>query len=407
MRDALAAVVGSCSRAAASGWLLIQQAVAATVAWVLASYVIDHREPFFAPMAALVALNAPLGERGGNAVRLAQGVLIGIVAGEIGLGILGTSSASLFLATLVAIAASRALGGTPLVLAQAGSAAILTIATGDSDVGPGRLIDALIGGGIALLFSQVLFTPEPTRLLRRSESRVLLVIADGFDLAATAIERDDRELAAQAIDSLREVSPRLVELGRTRRAGPLMARRSAVWRTQMAPVVEESEKAGQLDLLGGSALMVVRYATAATGGERLILAPAIRELADDVRDLAEDPGDRAVRQRVVDRLLERARRLRSERDVREAAPDSTLTATVFAMNATAADVMVFAGVDPDDAAAAILRIGESLPSVSTPAAAVGAPFDRARRLWEGITSAGAKAVGAPSRWIRRRRWRAH
>ena len=56
-------------------WPLAQQAVAATLAWMIAAHVVDHRQPFFAPIAAVIALNAPLGERGGNALRLLEGVV--------------------------------------------------------------------------------------------------------------------------------------------------------------------------------------------------------------------------------------------------------------------------------------------------------------------------------------------
>lgn len=43
--------------------LLLQQTIAATVAWLIANLVSGHNDPFFAPLAAVVALNAPLGER--------------------------------------------------------------------------------------------------------------------------------------------------------------------------------------------------------------------------------------------------------------------------------------------------------------------------------------------------------
>ena len=56
---------------------VVQGTAAATAAWVIANYVIDHHEPFFAPIAAVIALNAPLGERGLNAVRLLAGVVVG------------------------------------------------------------------------------------------------------------------------------------------------------------------------------------------------------------------------------------------------------------------------------------------------------------------------------------------
>ena len=61
-------------------WPLVQQSAAAMVAWLIAGRVAGHNDPFFAPVAAVVGLNATLGRRGSNAVRLLAGVLIGEVA---------------------------------------------------------------------------------------------------------------------------------------------------------------------------------------------------------------------------------------------------------------------------------------------------------------------------------------
>jgi uncharacterized membrane protein YgaE (UPF0421/DUF939 family) len=51
-------------RATADVWPILQGTIAATVAWVVAKDVFDHHEPFFAPVAAIIALNATVGERG-------------------------------------------------------------------------------------------------------------------------------------------------------------------------------------------------------------------------------------------------------------------------------------------------------------------------------------------------------
>ena len=385
MRDIRPAVRRAWSRAVdrvrTGGFLLLQQAAAATLAWVLATQVVHHHQPIFAPVAAVVALNAPLGERGGNTLRLLQGVVIGILAGELALGTLGATSGSLFLATLVGMAATRALGGTPIALAQAATAAILTVVAGDDQIGPDRLIDALIGGGVALLFTQVLFTPEPVRLLRRAEARVLSDIASAFDLTTRAIDENDQGLANRAIDSLRDLRDQLAQLGRAKTASKRVARRSAAWRSQRDPVVKENEDAGQLDLLGGSALTVVRNATEAAEDEREVLAPAIRDLAAEVHELAKDPGDRGLRQRAADDVLKTIRRLESNRRVHDAEPDSALAATVAAVRSAAADIMVFAGVDSDEAHRAIQRHDAGV-DVSTPAPTPRTPFKRPRQLWK-------------------------
>lgn len=343
------------SRVRTNAWRLVEQAVAATLAWVIASQVVDHRQPFFAPIAAIVALNAPLGERGGNALRLLQGVIIGIVAGELALDTIHTTFLALLLGALAGMVTARALGGTMLTVSQAAASAILTITIGDAQIGPDRLIDALIGGGVALMFSQILFTPEPVRLLRHAESRALAEIADAFDLTARAIEDNDQRLADEAIDNLRDLRDRLAELERTRNASHRVARHSAAWRGQRDPVVQEAESADQLDLLGASALVLVRNATAVEGDVRDILAAALRELAEHVRTLAQDPGGQAVRQRVASDILKAARRLRSDDRVDDALAFSAVAATMAAMRSTAVDILAFMGADADQAAQAIRR----------------------------------------------------
>jgi uncharacterized membrane protein YgaE (UPF0421/DUF939 family) len=343
------------SRVRTNGWRLVEQAVAATLAWVIASQVVDHRQPFFAPIAAIVALNAPLGERGGNALRLLQGVIIGIVAGELALDTIHTTFLALLLAALAGMVTARALGGTMLTVSQAAGSAILTVTIGDAQVGPDRLIDALIGGGVALMFSQILFTPEPVRLLRYAESRALAEIADAFDLTARAIEDNDQRLADEAIDNLRDLRDRLAELERTRHASHRVARHSAAWRGQRDPLVQEAESADQLDLLGASALVLVRNATIVEGDMRDVLAAALRELAGQVRALAQDPGGQAVRQRVASDILKAARRLRSDDRVDDALAFSAVAATMAALRSTAVDILAFMGADADQAAQAIRR----------------------------------------------------
>jgi uncharacterized membrane protein YgaE (UPF0421/DUF939 family) len=56
-------------------------------------------------------------------------------------------------------------------------------------------VDALIGVGVALVFSQLLFVPEPLRLLRRAEGAVLSTLADGLRLTADALEHMNHHLA--------------------------------------------------------------------------------------------------------------------------------------------------------------------------------------------------------------------
>src|SRR3712207_3531730 len=137
----------------ANSWRLLQGTAAATAAWAVAHQLPNDHAPFFAPIAAFVALNAPLGERGLNALRLLLGVFVGIVAGELTVLALGGGYVALALATFAATGIARALGGTRIIIAQAAIGAILTIAAAEGQAGLNRLGDAFIGAGVALVFS--------------------------------------------------------------------------------------------------------------------------------------------------------------------------------------------------------------------------------------------------------------
>jgi uncharacterized membrane protein YgaE (UPF0421/DUF939 family) len=378
LRPVMRRLAGAGSRAVgrtvADAWLLLQATAAATAAWAIAKYVLDHEQPFFAPIAALIALNTSLGERGLNAVRLLQGVILGIVVGEATLVVLAGGYASLAVAIFAATALARALGGTRIVIAQAAVSAILIIALADTEAGVERLTDALIGAGVALVFSQLLFSPEPVALLRRAEAAVLERIARGLTLTARALERDDDELAEQAIAAIRELPDDVSELRRMRRASSRVARRTLVWRGHSALVVRENENADHLDLLAGSCLLLARFAPSLSSPERRALEASVRGLAAVLAELAHELGDRETRQRAADRALEVANAVPGA----DAPAGSTLALAVAGVRLVATDVMVFAGVNLDDAVEAV-REGILEQRVATPAPVPGRRFSRLRR----------------------------
>jgi uncharacterized membrane protein YgaE (UPF0421/DUF939 family) len=360
-------------------WLLVQGAAAATVAWVLAKDVFGHYQPFFAPIAALVALNASLGERGLNAIRLLLGVVIGIIVSELVLVTLGGGYLSLALAILVATGLARALSPQRIVIAQAGVAAILTVSVSNAEAGIDRLSDALIGAGVALVFSQLLFAPQPLTLLRRIETTVLERMARGLDLTARSLKGEEHTaLAEEAISTLRELPAQVVELRRISRASTRVARRTLVWRSQRAIVVHENENADQLDLLAASCLQLARFAPALSDEDGRALHRAVRGLADVLALLASGLGDRETRQRAADQTLAVANSVAAD----EAPAGSIRAAVVTTIRTVATDVMVFAGVDLDTAVEAV-RGGILEHQVEEPPSAQGGIRGWVKALFRG------------------------
>ncbi|WP_067473667.1 FUSC family protein [Actinomadura hibisca] len=324
-------------------WPLLQSTAAATVAWVVAGGLIDGHDPFFAPIAAVVALNASGGERGTNAVRLLLGVVIGIVVGEAALTVLDGGYRTLAIATGVAMAIAVAAGVERIVIAQAAAGAILTVTTADGRVGTGRLADALIGAGVALVFSQVLFPVRVVALLRRTEAAALAEMVRMLDQTGRALDREGEVPAQEVVRLLGDLSAPLADLGRARANGHRAARRTVLRWGDRGPLLDEDEKIDRLILLGESSLSLVRATTAMSSTERRQLGPVVCEMAAALDALTTGLGDSADRLDAAERALRAAHPF-----VDRAAEDPLTTVAHVAVQMVATDIMLFAALEPDE-----------------------------------------------------------
>src|SRR6185312_8281688 len=154
-------------------WPAVQASVAAAVAWYLAHDVLGHAAPIFAPVSAAVTLGAGRVMRGQRAVQLIGGVSIGIGIG-VAVGAVagaGALALGLGLATMITMCVTITIGGGftgngVMFINQASVSAILVIALQLPGGVSQRLIEALIGGGIAVVISVLLFPAAPLPLLR-------------------------------------------------------------------------------------------------------------------------------------------------------------------------------------------------------------------------------------------------
>src|SRR4051794_11891043 len=80
-----------------------QAAFAAGAAWELAHLIPRHGQPFFAPIAAVIALGAEPGTRGRQALEMIVGVTLGIVFGALLVGAAGAGGWQLVVGVLVAL----------------------------------------------------------------------------------------------------------------------------------------------------------------------------------------------------------------------------------------------------------------------------------------------------------------
>src|SRR5579871_4983082 len=143
-------------------WPTAQAALAAALAWVVAHDGLGHAQPFFAPIAAAISLGTSGIRRGRRIVQMVFGVTLGIAVGEGASAALGSGAPAIGLVVLVTLAAALATGvgvfGEGMMYAnQSAASAILVVSLHRHGTGPERLVDALVGGGVAGVIAVGLF----------------------------------------------------------------------------------------------------------------------------------------------------------------------------------------------------------------------------------------------------------
>jgi uncharacterized membrane protein YgaE (UPF0421/DUF939 family) len=183
---------------------LAQAAAAAGVSWALALQLPDHGQPFFAPIAAVIALGAERGTRGRQAIQMMTGVSVGILLGAGVLAVAGAGAWQIVVGTALALVVTTGAGAPRMVRNQAAASAILIVALHrpGSNLAVQRLEDALIGGAIAILIARFLLPIDPIPIVRDEARNLREQLATALDDAAAALAGTDRERAEKAVERI-------------------------------------------------------------------------------------------------------------------------------------------------------------------------------------------------------------
>jgi uncharacterized membrane protein YgaE (UPF0421/DUF939 family) len=339
-------------------WPVTQTAVATGIAWIIASNVFGHPRPFFAPVATITAMGVMRGQRARRAIELLFGVTVGVGLADVLLHATGRGVVTLMLGVALAMMAAVLLNAGQLMLTEAAvSAAIIaTVAPASPGFPPTRLIDALIGGGVALFFSQLLFPVDPVRLVRRATEGVLDQLAVTLREVADALDRRDLEAAEGAMMRARRTGDAWGRFDQALDVGRETAR-FAPRRRQARKRMTTYEDIGlPLDLTVRDVHVIARGAVRALmigdevpGG----LVGAIRELSCAFREVAGRMGDDERADR-AQQLAEEAARLAT----RAVPAQEQISVNVLAgyTQATATDLLRTLGQEREDAHEAVGRV---------------------------------------------------
>lgn len=264
-------------------WAIVQASGAAGLAWYIAHDLLGHSDPFFAPITAAVTLSASNVFHAQRVIQNICGVALGISLGAAVQLLLGNEwiamSGAVFVALSIAVLIGHGFLGEGLTFANqtAGSAVLVMAITGGDRLFE-RLQEAMIGGGLALAMSLLLFPGNPVEILRAARVAVLDALKD-------ALGQPDRMLPAAD-----RVHERLDDLIEARYHARLLARFAPLRRNLRAAVESADRQAAELTLLAGSVLHLARAAAPQDRGAEPAepVREAIGELAAGLTDVEGD-----------------------------------------------------------------------------------------------------------------------
>jgi hypothetical protein len=253
------------------------------------------------------------------------------------------------------MAAALLVGGGVLLVNQAAISAILVVATLQPGAGPspGRFVDALIGGGIALLVGQVLFPRDPLKAMAKAARPVVSDLAVALSATAEGLRENDPERARRGLEIARATDDDLaaffdaVALARE----TFILRRPGRHTRERVPLYADA--AQQIDYAVRNTRVLARRVLSAIrrgAGAPPELADAVALLGDAVLELGnqlEDP-DRDSRTRRV--ALEAAVKATA---VLETNPGLSINVIIGQVRSTAVDLLRGSGLSNDEARAAL------------------------------------------------------
>lgn len=265
---------------------IIQAALAAGLSWLVATEVIGHQHPFFAPIAAVVCLGVSLGQRPRRVVELVVGVSVGVGVGDVLISVIGSGPWQIALVVALAMSAAVLLDGGAVIALQSASSSVLVATLLPPSAGGGldRMVDALIGGLVGLAVTALL-PANPLTIAHRHGKVVLGELSTALRGVATAVSEHDVAKAVGVLAQLRKSQGAIDDFRSALQAGGEIAKIAPIRWRRRDELARYEAAAEPIDLALRNTRVLARRALAALrDGEQTpeILPDVLRRYADAV-----------------------------------------------------------------------------------------------------------------------------
>jgi uncharacterized membrane protein YgaE (UPF0421/DUF939 family) len=286
----------------------IQIAIAATAAYLIGRYGLNHATPLLAVTVTITSLGFTRDARPRRIAQTALGMVTGIALSEVMLLTLGQGVWQMTAILLVVLLAARFLTGSAAFALAAGTQSMLVYLLPAPIGGPFmRSIDGIIGGLVALVVT-ALIPRDPRGIANKDASKLFEVFVDSLEALKTALRTSDIKTADAALTRVRRTQP-LVDNWK-------LSLDSAIAIARISPFLRKyrDELKGQLRLMRGMDLatrnlrVVVRRIDflLRDGKPRPYLADLLDQISDATQLLlagVEDPERLAEAQELLVELI--------------------------------------------------------------------------------------------------------
>jgi uncharacterized membrane protein YgaE (UPF0421/DUF939 family) len=335
-----------------NAWLaILQSAVAAGIAWLLARLIVGQPEPFFAPAAAVISLGLSRGQPRRRAIELSIGVAVGIGIAAALVKLIGVGALQVTILVALVMSVSLLLNGSQVLINQAAVSALLIMTLPGQGAEIDRFLDACVGGAVAIGFGLVFSFHDPFASVVEARRGALADLAAALEDVAAALAKGDLKAAEAALSGSRKLDAGVDVLYDAVTEAGEIATFSPRRRVLLEELDPQADAAPQIDYAVRDARVLARAATTAIRrGAHLDprLAEGVTSLAAATRFLdAAGRGESGARADVRERASH-AVELAGAADVH----NSLWPTMIFGQTrAIAFDLMQAAGEDPDEARA--------------------------------------------------------
>ena len=278
-------------------FLILQCAIGASAAWYIASDVLHHREPFFAPVTAVICLGMSYGQRVRRVADVMLGVAIGVLIGDIFTHFFGSGAWQITVVAVLAMSVATLLGAGLLLITQAGlQAVIVTTLVAQPGEAFSRWIDAVIGGSLALALT-LLAPAAPVRRPRQRAAAVVRELAAMLRDTERALRDGDHDLASRTLSRARASESMLSDLRSASEEGMAVVRLSPFRRRDLPSVQVIAGLLEPLDRAIRNLRVLVRRASIATWRREPVPAAylgLLTSLAEATEEIAGELEERRI-----------------------------------------------------------------------------------------------------------------